>query len=195
MPAGSSGGRHHVGVQAGEQGRHGQRDGDGGAGEGPALAAYRAAARRAEQGEGRAGGSTTAASAGAVARVQARNAAGDSDGADAEPDGEARRPGARMSPVVFRARKTAPWARNSAEVVEAAEQRVRVEQVDQAAGVVVVGVQGHAADDVGEGDAPQQRRYQRADEDARCPSGASRRRRRACARYSKATPRTMRRAG
>jgi hypothetical protein len=52
----------------------------------------------------------------------------------------------------------------------AAEQGVRVEQVEQAADVLVIGVQWYAAQDVGERHAPQDRRYQRTDEDRRVPA-------------------------
>ena len=117
VPARVQGRGHDVREQGGEQGRHGEGDGDGGAGEGPAFAAYPGGGEAAEQGEGRAGGEHDGGRAGAdgegPGRGRRRRAT-----AVPRPSRTARAPArSRMSPVVLRARNTAPWVRNRPRVV------------------------------------------------------------------------------
>ena len=116
---------------------------------------------------------------------------GDDRGGETDLHGQRRARGAGSRPSVLSATNIAPWVRNSSRVVSAAEQRVGVEQVEEAADVLLVGVDRHAAQDVGEGDAPQQRRHERADEDREVPAGAASAASSRLARYSKARPRTI----
>ncbi len=168
------------GKSAEEQPGHPERDRDEGAEEGPALAA----------------GSDHRAEPGHPARAAARTkATAEADGAgvdlgpeqegDRDNGGAERRPGsaeararrARIRPSVLSEMNIAPWVRNSSSVVTPAQQGVGIQQVEEAAGVLQVGVDRHAAQDVGEGDAPQQRRHERADDDGQVPVAPPARRR------------------
>ena len=71
----------------------------------------------------------------------------------------------RISPSVLSVRNSSPWVDEQQERRQAAQEPERVEQREQAARVLLVRVDRHAGDDVGEGDAPQQRRQEAADRD------------------------------
>ena len=75
---------------------------------------------------------------------------------------------------------------------QAAEEGVRVEQVPEVADVLHVGVDLHAAHDVAEGHAPQQRPGSARSRRSRAPSCVCQCSSGRLARYSKATPRTIR---
>ena len=184
-------GGQHVRVERGEQRGHGQRDRRGGAGERPALRGRsRLATQRPRPGRRRHSGehgSTTAAGVPRRAGSTPRNATA-STAATTPSRAASALARSRMSPVVFSARKTAPWVRNSASVVRPPSRAYGLSRSQQAAGVLVVGVERHAAHDVGERDAPQERGHQRADDDAPRPSARFHAGSWRLPRYSKATP-------
>ena len=131
-------GDHHVGVQVDEDRQDAGRDGDGGRGEGEALAVVVDEPDGGEDGE----------HGEQLDHVEEERGAGGHVGPDDEADdgggGERGRRGgpacqdrSRMSPVVFRHRNVAPCSRQTSDQGDAGEQGVGLEQVPERAGVVL----------------------------------------------------------
>ena len=109
---------------------------------------------------------------------------------EARPGARACAPARGCSPSVLSARNTAPWVTNSGSVVRPPSSPYGLSSVNRLPVNSLSASIGTPGDDVREGDAPQQRRHERADGDR-----ASQRGRQAASsrlpRYSKATPRTI----